>query len=157
MNGWSKLVLVGFSRATETSKLASFWLGRIRTIWRSNHRNHFQLDRLISTSEMADQYLLLVLTAASLASAALLTLAMMALFRRRSLSYYLIAAATGTLLVRSILGVVAHTGVFPGHTHHVVEHILDVTVVGLVFRAVVMARRNVSEPPADRRYGRFDD
>lgn len=101
---------------------------------------------------MADRYLLLVLTAASLASAALVAVAIMAMFRRRSLPYGLVAAATGTLLVRSILGVVSHTGVFPGHTHHVVEHILDITVVGLLFAAIAVARRNVSKPPADRRY-----
>lgn len=106
---------------------------------------------------MADQYLLIVLAAASLGSVALVAVAMLALFRRRSLSYCLVATATATLLVRSLLGVVTHSGLVPGHTHHVVEHVLDVAVVGLLFAAVVAARRGVSEPPADRRYGRSDD
>lgn len=106
---------------------------------------------------MADQYLSLVLTVASLGTTALVTIAMMALSRRRSLPYYLVVAATSTLFVRSILGVVTHTGLFPRHTHHVVEHILDVGVVGLLFAAVALARHNVSKPPADRRYGGSDD
>lgn len=106
---------------------------------------------------MADQYLLLVLTAASLGTAALVAVAMLALSSRRSLPYCLVVAATSTLFVRSILGVVTHTGVFPGHTHHVVEHVLDVGGVGLLFAAVALARRNVPKQPADRRYGGPDD
>lgn len=106
---------------------------------------------------MADQYLLVVLAVASLGSAVLVALATIALLRRRSVSYSLVAAAIGALLVRNLLGVVTHGGMLPGHTHHVVEHALDVVVVGLLFAAVVLARRTVSELPADGRYGRSDD
>lgn len=106
---------------------------------------------------MADQYLPLVLTAASLASAALVGIAILALVRRRSLSYTLVAAAIGTILVRSVIGIGTHIGVFAGHTHHFLEHILDVAVVVLLIAAVAVARRRLSEPPADRRYRRFDD
>lgn len=106
---------------------------------------------------MADQYLPLVLAAASLASAALVGVAILALVRRQSLSYGLVTAAIGALLVRSILGIGTHAGVFAGHTHHFLEHILDVAVVTLLIVAVAVARRSLSEPPADRRYRRFDD
>lgn len=106
---------------------------------------------------MADRYLPLVLAAASLASAVLVGVAILALVRRQSLSYGLVAAAIGTLLIRSILGIGTHVGVFAGHTHHFLEHILDVAVVTLLIAAIALARRSPSEPPSDRRYRRLDD
>lgn len=107
---------------------------------------------------MADQHLLpVVLAVAGLGSAALVAVAVMALFRRRSLSYFLVTMAIGTLLLRAFLGAVTLGGVVSGHDHHLLEHVLDVLVIGLLFTAVYAARGIDSSSPPASRYGEHDD
>lgn len=99
---------------------------------------------------MADEYLSLVLVAATLCSTAIVALAVAALARRRATPYYLVVGALGALLLRSLLGVVTDAGVVAGHTHHFVEHALDVAAVAMLFAAVWLTRRNDPRTPADR-------
>jgi hypothetical protein len=102
--------------------------------------------------EMAsDLALALVLSVAGLASAGLVGLALVALLRRRSWSYLLVALALVTLLARTGVAVGSMTGVVGPTTHHTLEHVLDVAMAGLVIAAVVTAR---SARRAAR--GRFD-
>lgn len=99
---------------------------------------------------MADQYLPFILVAASVCSAAIVALAVAALLRRRATSYYLVVGALGALLLRSLLGIVTDGGVIPGHTHHFLEHVLDVAMVAMLFAAIWLTRRNGRQSPADR-------
>lgn len=107
---------------------------------------------------MADQHLLpVVLAVAGLGSAALVAVAVTALFRRRSLSYFLVTTAIGTLLLRAFLGAVTLGGLVAQHNHHVLEHVLDVIVIGLLFTAVYAARRIDPPSPSTVRYEGYDD
>lgn len=95
--------------------------------------------------------LALVLSLAGLASAGLVGLALVALLRRRSWSYLLVALALLTLLARTGVAVGAMTGSIDTATHHVLEHGLDVAMAGLVIAAVVTARSvHRSSPARDR-------
>lgn len=82
----------------------------------------------------------IVLLLAGIGSAALVALAGLALYRRRSHSYLLVTIALGTLLVRTFLGGVTVGGLMSMQTHHVLEHVLDALVIGLLFAAVYAAR-----------------
>lgn len=107
---------------------------------------------------MADQYLMpVILSVAGLGSAALVAVALRALFRRRSLSYSLVTMAIGTFLLRTFLAAVTFTGLVSQHTHHLVEHVFDAVVVGLLFAAVYAARRIDPQSSTGTRYGRHDD
>jgi hypothetical protein len=83
----------------------------------------------------------LVLAVAGLVSALLITVALAALARRRSLSYFLVTLALGTLLVRTASGVLSMRDVVPHPSHHLVEHALDIVTVALLLGAVYSARR----------------
>lgn len=85
--------------------------------------------------------LALVLVVAGLGAAVLVAISGLALYRRRSLSYVLVTLAIGALLLRSLLGTVTLGGLLADPTHHVLEHVVDVVVVGLLFAAVYAARR----------------
>ena len=90
---------------------------------------------------MASEFALaLVLSVAGLASAGLVGLALVALLRRRSWSYLLVALALATLLARTGVAVGSMTGSIDTATHHTLEHGLDVAMAGLVIAAVVTAR-----------------
>jgi hypothetical protein len=88
----------------------------------------------------SDLALALVLSVAGLASAGLVGLALVALLRRRSWSYLLVALALLTLLARTAVAVGSMTGTVGTTTHHTLEHLLDVAMAGLVIAAVVTAR-----------------
>ncbi len=88
----------------------------------------------------SDLALALVLSVAGLASAGLVGLALVALLRRRSWSYLLVALALLTLLARTAVAVGSMTGTIGTATHHTLEHVLDVAMAGLVIAAVVTAR-----------------
>lgn len=91
---------------------------------------------------MADDYLLpFVLAVAGLGASILVAVSSLALFRRQSLPYFLVTLAIGTLLLRSFLGTVMLGGLVSGHSHHFLEHVIDVIVVGLLFTAIYTARR----------------
>lgn len=109
---------------------------------------------------MADQFLLpVILAMTAIGTAALVVLAMMALFRRRSLSYFLVTMAIGTLLLRTFLGAVTLGGLVSPHAHHLLEHVFDALVISLLFTAVYAARRTDprSMTKSDVRYGGPDD
>jgi hypothetical protein len=106
----------------------------------------------------SDLALALVLSVAGLASAGLVGLALVALLRRRSWSYLLVALALLTLLARTAVAVGSMTGRIGTATHHTLEHGLDVAMAGLVIAAVVTARgarRSARDRfDAERRRGR---
>lgn len=105
---------------------------------------------------MADEFILpVILVVAGLGSGVLAGVAALALFRRQSLSYFLVTLAVGTLLLRSFLGVVTLGGLVSAHEHHLLEHVLDAVVIGLLFSAVYAARR-IDPEPASATYG-YDD
>lgn len=104
---------------------------------------------------MPDQLTLYAsLVVAGVGSAVLVTLAGIALFQRRSLSYFLITMAIGTLALRSFLGGVMLAGYMSPHMHHVVEHLLDALVIGLLFAAVYAVRTIRPEPPFEENRSR---
>lgn len=107
---------------------------------------------------MTDGYLLpLVLVVAGLGAAALVTVSCLALFRRQSLSYLLVTLAIGTLLLRSFLGTVMLGGLVSEHSHHLLEHLLDVFVIGLLFAAVFATRRIDATAPLETPYRDVDE
>jgi len=99
---------------------------------------------------MPDQLTLYAsLAVAGLGSALLVAVAGAALFRRRSLSYFLITVAIGALALRSFLGAMEVAGYMSSHGHHVVEHVLDALVIGLLFAAVYAVRTMGPETQLD--------
>jgi len=96
---------------------------------------------------MPDQLTLYAsLVVAGIGSVLLVVLASAALFRRRSLSYFLITMAIGTLALRSFLGAVTVAGYLSLRSHHVLEHVLDALVIGLLFAAVYAVRTIRPDP-----------
>jgi transketolase C-terminal domain/subunit len=106
----------------------------------------------MTTRMASDLALALVLSLAGLASAGLVGLALVALLRRRSWSYLLVALALATLLARTVVAVGAMTGSIDTATHHTLEHGLDVAMAGLVIAAVVTARNARGSPPTRDRF-----
>jgi hypothetical protein len=104
----------------------------------------------------SDLALALVLSIAGLASAGLVGLALVALLRRRSWSYLLVALALATLLARTGVAVGSMTGRIGPTTHHTLEHALDVAMAGLVIAAVVTARSARRSASARSTRERFD-
>lgn len=107
---------------------------------------------------MTDEFVLpVILVIAGLGAAALVTISVMALYRRQTLSYFLVTLSIGMLLLRSLLGSVMLGGLMSHYTHHLLEHLLDVIVIGLLFTAVFTARRIDPERPSDVRYQDYND
>jgi hypothetical protein len=78
---------------------------------------------------------------AALAAGVLVALGLAAFSRRRSRSYLLVTLALAALLAQEVVGGLALTGTLDDGTHHLVEHVLDVVLAGLVLAAVAFARR----------------
>jgi hypothetical protein len=93
--------------------------------------------------EEGSLFVLAVVTVAAVGAACLLGLAVAAFVRRQSRPYLLIVAAVAALLARSLVAGVAMVGVLSDVEHHVLEHGLDVVLVGLVVAAVYYARTAV--------------
>lgn len=89
---------------------------------------------------LADPWLVAVLTAAGLVTAALVGLALATLVRRRSRSYLLVALALLALFARTVVAIASMTGMIGDATHHLLEHGLDLTMASLVIGAVYYAR-----------------
>lgn len=89
--------------------------------------------------------MLAVLGLASVGAALLLGVAVGAVVRRRSRPYVLIAGAIGALLARSAVAWLEMTGTVSPTGHHLLEHGLDVVLVGLVVAAVYHARQVSTE------------
>lgn len=107
---------------------------------------------------MSDECLLpVILVVAGYGSAVLVGISAVALFRRQSLPYFLVTLAIGTFLLRSLLGAVVLGGMVSSHTHHLLEHVLDALVMGLLFTAVYAARQVEPEPKSTARYRDYDD
>lgn len=84
--------------------------------------------------------LLLVLAIASVGTAILLAVALLAFTERRSRPYLLIALAIAALFLRTIVAGLSMIEVFPMAAHHLFEHLLDVVVVVLIIVAIYYAR-----------------
>lgn len=107
---------------------------------------------------MADEHLLtFVLAVAGLGASLLVAVSSLALFRRQSLSYFLVTLAIVTFLFRSFLGVVMLGGLVSLQTHHLLEHTLDAVLVGFLFMAVYAARTVETNPQSTARYRDYDD
>lgn len=89
---------------------------------------------------MSEHPLWILITVATIGSAALVLVAGMALLRRRTWSYLFITVAIGMLLVRSLVGFLALGGPIHGETHHMLEHLFDVMAIVLLFAAIYTAR-----------------
>lgn len=85
-------------------------------------------------------WVLAVVALATVATAALLGLTFAAYVRRKSRSYLLVVAAVAALLARSVVAGVTFAGMVSPAGHHLLEHGLDVVLVGLVVAAVYYAR-----------------
>jgi heme A synthase len=89
-----------------------------------------------------------VLTLAGIASVAIVGLALVAFAQRRSRSYLLITIALATLLVRTVIGGLAMSGVVQLELHHIIEHALDgVMAVSLI--AAVYCGRTTERPTSE--------
>lgn len=89
--------------------------------------------------------LLALITLAGMGAAVLLGLGLAAFMRRQSRPYLLIVGALAALLGRSTVAGITMSGLLAPTEHHVVEHGLDVVLVGLVIAAVYYAR-TVTQP-----------
>jgi hypothetical protein len=73
-----------------------------------------------------------------------------AFLRRRAVSYLLIAVAFSTFLGKMAIGIAHLTGRMGVGPHHLVEHSLDIVMMGLVLAAVYYARSNeMGRPGSD--------
>lgn len=70
----------------------------------------------------------------------LVGVALAAFVRRRTRSYLFVLLALGTLLVRTAVGTLTMSGVVAAGPHHLVEHALDVALVGFLLAAAAAAR-----------------
>jgi hypothetical protein len=85
-------------------------------------------------------WVLAVVGLSLVATASLLGLTFAAYLRRKSRSYLLVVAAVAALLARSVVAGVSFAGMVSPAGHHLLEHGLDVVLVGLVVAAVYYAR-----------------
>lgn len=92
-----------------------------------------------------------VLGLAGLGSVAVVGLALVALARRRSWSYFLVTAALGTLLARTSLGVLSMADAVSVGSHHLPEHALDVVMIALLLGAIYVSRSGPDAGDLDRR------
>lgn len=90
--------------------------------------------------------LALTLTFAGSGALLLVSIAAGAFVRRRSRSYLFVLLALGMLLVRTITGTLMITGIIASNPHHLVEHALDLALVGLLLAAIVSARTTETPP-----------
>lgn len=60
--------------------------------------------------------------------------------RRRTTSYLLVASAFVAFFLKSVVGIFTLVGVVSVESHHLIEHGLDILVVGLLIGAVYLAR-----------------
>lgn len=108
---------------------------------------------------MFEQHTLVgTLLIAGLGSILLVLVAGLAFLRRRSWSFFLVTLALGALAFRAVLGGISVTGLVAVDIHHLVEHLLDALVIGLLFAAIYAAR--TVDPRAsltERQYEREND
>ncbi|WP_121821011.1 DUF7471 family protein [Halostella salina] len=103
------------------------------------------MNALHASPAAGDTVLVVVVGLAAVASAVVLGLALAALLRRRSRSYLLVALALATLVARTGIVALTMAGVVADPTHHLIEHVLDVVMAGLVIAAVYAAREPTPE------------
>jgi len=84
--------------------------------------------------------LTVVLVLAAVGSLILVALSLVAYRRKRSRSYLLITLAFTTLFARTALGSLVLLASFPPDYHLVLDHGLDVVMIGFVIAAVYYAR-----------------
>ena len=85
------------------------------------------------------------LALATVGSASLVALALVALGRRRSVPYLLVAAALATLFTRTAVGWATAADLLVPTTHHLAEHGLDALTALLLLGAVAGARTEVPD------------
>lgn len=92
----------------------------------------------LSTGE--GMILLSVLGLATLVTTALFLVAFSAARRRQTTPYFLLTAAIGLLVVRSLVGIGTATGQVPMPVHHVIEHTSDALIALILLGAVYRSR-----------------
>jgi hypothetical protein len=86
------------------------------------------------------------LALATVGSASLVALALVALGRRRSTPYLLVTLALATLFARTAVGWLTAADLLVPTTHHLAEHGLDALTALLLLGAVARARTEVPDP-----------
>ena len=84
--------------------------------------------------------LVAVVAASGVGTALLMGLSTAAFRQRQSRSYLLLAGAFAALFGRSVVAAGTMMGVMSSATHHLLEHGIDVVVVGLIVAAVYYTR-----------------
>jgi len=89
--------------------------------------------------------LLAVIGLATLVTAALFLVAVVATVRQRHVTYLLVTVAIGLLVVRSVLGFGTAVGAVPMPVHHLAGHGVDLAIALLVLAAIFGVGR--PDPP----------
>jgi membrane associated rhomboid family serine protease len=82
----------------------------------------------------------LVVILSGIASGVLAAIALIALSRRRSVPYLLVAMALVALASKAVVGLASIGGYVDGTTHNLLEHGIDFVVATLLIAAIVEAR-----------------
>jgi hypothetical protein len=97
---------------------------------------------------ISDSLLVGALGVSAVFSVVVAVLAFVAYYRRRTMSYLLVAIAFSTFLGKTGTGFAYLTGQMSAGMHHSCEHLLDVVMMVLVLAAVYYARSS-----EERRFG----
>lgn len=81
-----------------------------------------------------------VIALSGIATGVLAAVGLVALSRRRSPTYFLVATALSLLAVRAVVGLLAFAGVMDVGLHNFVEHGLDFVIAVLLIAAIFEAR-----------------
>ncbi|WP_440763302.1 DUF7471 family protein [Natronorubrum sp. DTA7] len=101
-----------------------------------------ELEAIVDGISAVPPEYVIIVSLETVASIAILAVSLALFVRRRQTSYLLVTAAFSTLVVRSVLGLLTVFGLLAIDSHHVLEHGLDVLLVGLLFLAVIVAQRS---------------
>lgn len=96
-----------------------------------------------------DGALFVTLVATGLGAAGLVAAGAAATLRRRRAAYGLVTLALAAIVLRTVVGGSFLLGHLGGAVHHLLEHLLDGAIIGLLLGAIYLARRRPVDCPAD--------
>lgn len=91
-------------------------------------------------ASLSESLLVVALGIGTVLSVLFAAMSLLAYFKRRTVSYLLVAVAFSTFLGKTSLGLAYLTGRMNVDTHHSLEHSLDVVMMALVLVAIYYAR-----------------